>query len=260
MISTIIFNIIISLCMPGNNTESDFLKPEVVFIRGGVFKMGCKDVSITGCDKDELPVHEVMLDDFSIGKYEVTVAQYRDYCEDTKTFMPDPPFWRWQDNHPVVRVSYADAVKYCNWLTSKFGGTWRLPTEAEWEFAARGGLSSENFEYSGGNDWDELAWNKENSGGQPMPVGSKKPNESGLYDMSGNVWEWCQDWYDDQYYQKSPKANPKGPSAGTERIIRGGSWYYMTFRGRVAERDSRIPEKGSLHIGFRVVHIPSKSK
>ncbi|MBC7883861.1 MAG: formylglycine-generating enzyme family protein [Saprospiraceae bacterium] len=229
--------------------------PEVIMVKGGSFKMGCTPEQGYECDPDEKPIHEVQINDFSISKYHITVSQYRYYCKATKKLMPDPPLFRWYEDHPILGVTYDDALQYCNWLGATYGGFWRLPTEAEYEFAARGGILSKNFRYSGSNNCDEVACNKDNSGGQTFPVGSKLPNELGIYDMSGNVWEWCQDWYDGSYYGVSPTSNPKGPSTGSERVVRGGGWYYRFGRCRVADRDGRDPTRNSIHIGFRVVYF-----
>ena len=136
-------------------------------------------------EKDETP-HQVTLSSYSIGKYEVTVGQYKAYCTATGTPMPDAPQWGWNDKHPMVNVNYNDAVAYCNWLGEEYGGDWRLPTEAQWEFAAKGGNNSKGYTLSGGNDLDELAWYANNAGGKTQSVGLKKPNELGIYDMSGN--------------------------------------------------------------------------
>ena len=200
--------------------------------------------------KDETP-HQVTVSSYSIGKYEVTVGQYKAYCTATGTAMPDAPEWGWNDKHPIVNVNYNDAVAYCNWLGEEYGGDWRLPTEAEWEFAARGGNNSKGYTYSGGNDLDELAWYADNAGGKTQTVGRKKSNELGIYDISGNVWEWCKDWYGD--YSSSAQNNPKGPASGFARVLRGGSWNIAATDCRVAYRLSLSPEGRSGSGGFRVL-------
>ena len=144
-------------------------KPEVVFVEGGIFNMGSND----GGD-DEQPVHNVGVNAFRIGKYEVTVGQYKKFCESTGRSMPEAPSWGWNNIHPMVNVSYNDAVAYCNWLGKTYGGNWRLPTEAEWEYAARGGNKSNGYTYSGSNSLEEVAWFKDNSGDQTYRVGRKK--------------------------------------------------------------------------------------
>ncbi|NJO01891.1 MAG: formylglycine-generating enzyme family protein, partial [Bacteroidia bacterium] len=139
-------------------------------------------------------------------------------------------------NHPVIHVSWNDAVAYCQWRSKKEGATWRLPTEAEWEYAARGGNQSRGYRYAGDNDPNAVSWHVENAGHKTHTVGEKRPNELGLYDMSGNVLESCQDWYDKDYYQNSPQANPQGPSDGSYRVFRGGSWGLYPENCRVARR------------------------
>ena len=236
------------------NTEANrlgsLLYPEMVFVVGGSFTMG--DIWGMG-SKNELPTHEVSLKSFKISKTEVTVKQYRQFCLETGRFMPEAPSWGWKDRHPIINVTYNDAVSYCNWLGEKLGGDWRLPTEAEWEYAARGGNKSKGYTYSGSNDLELVAWFDNNAGGQTNNVGRKKPNELGIYDMSGNVWEWCGDWYDDDYYANSPSSNPRGPSLGSDRVLRGGGWYYFASSCRVAFRDDSPPGHLNNDGGFRVV-------
>ena len=223
-------------------------KPEVVFVQGGIFSMG----SNSG-QHDERPVHSVTVSDFSIGKFEVTVGQYKAFCNETGRSMPEAPSWGWQDRHPIVNVTYNDAVAYCNWLGEKFGGDWRLPTEAEWEYAARGGNKSNGYTYSGSNDLESVAWFEDNAGGQTNSVGRKKLNELGIYDMSGNVWEWCRDRYVENYYSNSPSSNPRGPSSGSDRVLRGGSWRINAPYCRVAYRNYGTPDYRNDVYGFRVV-------
>jgi formylglycine-generating enzyme required for sulfatase activity len=156
-------------------------------------------------------------------------------------------------NHPVIHVSWNDAVAYAQWLSRKTGKTWRLPSEAEWEFAAKGGSATT---YSGSNSIDEVAWYSSNSGGKTQPVGQKKPNGYGLYDMTGNVWEWCADWYSSDYYKSSPSSNPQGPNSGSHRVYRGGSWYINAEYCRVANRNGSAPDYRGHDIGFRLVLAP----
>ena len=195
--------------------------------------------------------HSVTVSSFSIGKYEVTVGQYKAYCAATGTAMPYAPEWGWNDKHPMVNISYNEAVAYCNWLGEEYGGDWRLPTEAEWEFAARGGNNSKGYTYSGGNDLDELAWYADNAGGKTQTAGRKKSNELGIYDMSGNVWERCKDWYGD--YSSSAQSNPKGPSSGSRRVLRGGSCGNAATDCRVANRTYCSPGNRYDDSGFRVL-------
>jgi formylglycine-generating enzyme len=233
-------------------------KPEMVFVEGGTFNMGSNDGD---AEEDEMPIHRVTVNSFSIGKHEVTVSQYMTYCKDVGKEMPDMPEWGWRDNYPMVGVSWYDAVTYCDWLSEKFGGNWRLPTEAEWEYAARGGRISKGYRYAGGNDIESVAWFDDNSDGKVSRVGRKRPNELGIYDMSGNVSEWCQDWYDEDYYKNSPSTNPRGPTSKilifveeefTTKVVRGGS-YDDTDYCRLASREFLFPDESQLFTGFRVV-------
>jgi len=221
-------------------------KPTMIAIAGGSFTMG----SSSG-DSDEQPTHKVTVSSFSIGKYEVTVAEYKAFCTEAGRSMPDEPSWGWNDKHPMVKVNFNDANAYCNWLSETTGQNYRLPTEAEWEYAARGGQKSSGYTYSGGNDPEEVGWSSDNAGGQTQTVGRKSPNELGLYDMSGNVWEWCKDWNGE--YTSEAQNNPRGPSSGTTRVLRGGSWYIAAAYCRVASRISYSPENRYFDIGFRVV-------
>ena len=153
-------------------------------------------------------------------------------------------------NQPVVGISWHDAVAYCEWLSKQTGQTYRLPTEAEWEYAARGGKESKGFYYAGSNELDEVGWYNENSEAKTQPVGEKKPNELGLYDMSGNVWEWCQDWYGD--YPQGTLRDPKGPDTGQYRVLRGGSWHYYVSYCRLPLRFHYGPTGRVNGFGFRL--------
>jgi formylglycine-generating enzyme required for sulfatase activity len=220
-------------------------KPELVLVQGGTFTMG------STVKRTEEPPHQVTLADYSIGKYLVTVGQYKKYCTASGTAMPAEAPGFGIDNHPMVNVNYNDAVAYCNWLGETYGGDWRLPTEAQWEFAARGGIKSKNYTYSGSDDLDEVAWYADNAGGKTQTVGRKKPNELGIYDMSGNVWEWCKDWYGN--YSATAQTNPKGPTSGSNRVLRGGSWIYSAAYCRVAYRFYNDPAYRYYYYGFRVM-------
>ena len=200
--------------------------------------------------KNETP-HSVTLSSFSIGKYPVTVGQYKKYCTATGTAMPEAPIWGWNDKHPMVMVNYNDAVTYCNWLGETYSGDWRLPTEAQWEFAARGGTKSNNYTYSGSNDLDEVGWFADNTGYKIQTIGRKKPNELGIYDMSGNVWEWCKDWYG--YYSATAQTNPKGATSSSIRVLRGGSSLETATNCRVAFRNDYDPAIRYAMFSFRVV-------
>jgi len=145
-------------------------------------------------------------------------------------------------------------VAYCKWLSQKTGRQYRLPTEAEWEYAARGGQPGikDDFKYAGSNDIGAVAWYASNSGSKTHPVGEKAKNQLGLYDMSGNVHEWCSDWYASDYYHKSPAKDPKGPGSGSSRVCRGGSWNINVNDCRSANRNLIVPTYRNFSIGFRV--------
>lgn len=194
---------------------------------------------------DEKPVHEVCVDDLYMGKYEVTQKQWQDIMGN------NPSYFKNCDNCPVEQVSWNDIQEYINKLNSKTGKKYRLPTEAEWEYAARSG--GKNEKYSGGNDLDSVAWYSNNSGSKTHPVGQKQPNGLGLYDMSGNVWERVQDWYDSGYYKNSPKNNPRGPDSGRYRALRGGSGNNRPRYARAAVRDRNSPDDRDYYSGFRLV-------
>lgn len=222
-------------------------KPEMVFVEGGTYNMGSEE-------KSEAPIHSVTVNDFSISKYEITVGRYRKFCSETGTQMPKEPKWGWNSNQPIVNVDWKDAVAFCDWLETKYEGNWRLPTEAEWEYAARGGNKSSNYRYSGGNDLGSLGWYKENSNKQPHEVGQKNPNELGLHDMNGNAREWCQDYYSEQYYAVSESDNPTGPEQGSFHSMRGGSWYTPSEFTTISSRSIRLmPGHPDYSMGFRVV-------
>jgi formylglycine-generating enzyme required for sulfatase activity len=236
--------------------EIKAIVPEMVLVEAGSFQMGS-----AGGRSDEQPVHEVRITrPFYIGKYEVTFAEYDRFCEDTGARRPNDRGWG-RGQQPVVNVDWYDVVAYCNWLSEKEGLTpcysgkgkvtqcdfsangYRLPTEAEWEYAARGGHLSRGYAYAGGDDPDAVAWYDANSGGLTQPVGQKQPNELGLYDMSGNMYEWCWDWYGGTYYASSSVDDPKGPPPeksltprGPNKVRRSGSWREAEEFLRVAFR------------------------
>jgi len=220
--------------------------PELIKVQGGTFTMG-------GTAEDEKPTHTVTVSSFSMGKYEVTVAEYKAFCIANGRSMPDAFSWGWNDKHPMVYVSFNAANAYCNWLSETTGKNYRLPTEAEWEYAARGGNKSRGYTYAGSDDLDEAGWFRDNAGQQTQARGRKKANELGLYDMSGNAWEWCEDWYSDTYYSSSPSTNPKGPSSGSDRVLRGGSWDDTADNCGVGYRHRFSPYFRNSDIGFRVV-------
>ncbi|MGE4299015.1 MAG: formylglycine-generating enzyme family protein [Desulfovibrionaceae bacterium] len=213
-----------------------------VWVPGGCFQMG-SPTSERYRDGDEGPVHEVCVDGFWLGKYEVTQAEW------TKVMGNNPSHFK-GDRNPVEKVSWNDAQEFIRRLNGKGNGGFRLPTEAEWEYAARSGGKAQT--YSGGEDLTRVAWYDGNSGGQTHPVGGKAPNGMGLYDMSGNVWEWCQDWLSSSYYASSPRSNPTGPDMGSGRVNRGGSWCSEPSYARSANRYGFWPDIAYNDCGFRL--------
>ena len=262
--------------------EKTFKEPvtgmEFVLAKGGCFQMGdtfgdgdgvfffsdthrAQMGSTFGDGSAEKPVHEVCVNDFYIGKYEVTQKQWQDVMGD------NPSYFRNCGDCPVANISWNDTEEFINKLNQKNAGAgspnagtglkpapafgaFRLPTEAEWEYAARSG--GKNEKYAGGNDIDSIAWYSSNSGSKTHPVGQKQPNGLGIYDMSGNVWEWVQDWYDENYYKNSPKDNPKGANGSAYRILRGGSWFSIPLNLRTAKRSRLEPADRISDHGFRL--------
>jgi sulfatase modifying factor 1 len=255
--------------------------PELALVPGGEFLMGSVDA-----EEDERPVHRVHLDDFYLGAQPVTNAEYGRFVRATghrapavyelpivvtvggaereRTFRQtgapyvwtdfDPP--RGQSDHPVTLVRYDDAVAYCAWLSTETGRPFRLPTEAEWEKAARGGAESKRYPWG-----DRLDRNMANFLDDPAlrsthgtsPCRQYPPNAFGLYDMAGNVWEWVHDWYDPSYYATSPEGNPPGPSHGSMRLVRGGGWLVADVRMLSCSHRHKVPpDTYSYAIGFRV--------
>jgi len=215
-------------------------EPEMIFVEGGTFQMG----SSSG-ESDEKPVHSVTLSGFNIGKYEVTQAQWN------AVMGSNPSNFSGCDNCPVENVSWNDVQQYITKLNSQTGRNYRLPTEAEWEFSARGGKSSKGFIYSGSNDLNAVAWSSNNSGSKTHAAGGKQANELGIYDMTGNVWEWCSDWYGT--YNSYSETNPTGASSGQSRVLRGGSWLCNADYCRAADRFRINPDGRYYRDGFRLV-------
>lgn len=219
---------------------------KMITIEGGTFYMGATNEQGKDAGDSETPAHKVTVSSFSISETPITVFQYKEFCNKTGRKMPKAPTWGWIDNHPIVNVSWFDANEFAQWMGC------RLPTEAEWEFAARGGNLSKHFKYSGGNVPDEIGWFAENTAlSGTRPVGLKKPNELGIYDMSGNVYEWCTNWKYD--YTDDDKNNPTGPIDGLIKASKGGSWHSCSKNIRVSNRDDDPPEFYSHNVGFRIV-------
>jgi formylglycine-generating enzyme required for sulfatase activity len=216
-----------------------------IHVEGGTFSMGSDKGS------DEKPIHTVSVNSFYIGATEVTFDQYDMFCKTTGREKPNDEGWG-RGKRPVINVSWNDAVAYCQWASEMAGTEIRLPTEAEWEYAARGGSKSRGFDYSGSSNVGEVAWYSGNSGGKTHEAATKQANELGIYDMSGNVWEWCADWYNENYYSQSPTSNPTGPNSGASRVLRGGSWFNgVDLYCRVASRYCGTPGNRNYNYGFR---------
>ncbi len=225
--------------------------PEMIKVEGGSFTMGSEEIR-NPQDTNATPLHPVSVKGFQIAKTETTVAQWRAYCSATSTRMPVEPAWGWIDNHPIINVSWDEAVAYCQWLSDQTKKKYRLPTEAEWEYAARGGNKSKGFLFAGGQAVYMYGWFEENSGATTQPVAKKRPNELGLFDMSGNAWEWCHDWWG--AYQSKKETNPQGPDGeGYFKVLRGGSWNYGFNDCRAGIRDFFSPDGRHNDFGFRVV-------
>ena len=244
-------------------------------------------------DVDEKPAHEVTLSSFYICEHELTVGEYQLFCKATGKKMPEPPnqewmeshtdtkkfypsaaksWWGWDKQFPMHYVTWEDAIEYCNWLSEKEGlekcytknsdfgwdtnlkkNGYRLPTEAEWEYAARGGNKSKNYRFSGSNNVADVGCIDITTGQKgPCKIKSKKPNELGIYDMCGNVWEWCSDYYSSNYYGKSPKKNPFFSVSQPYRVLRGGSWHYQEAYATVTSRDGPEPGFTNYNYGFRL--------
>ncbi len=257
--------------------------PEMVLVEGGQFAMG---------SEEEKPIHDVKLNSFRIARTPATFWQFGLFCTATgRKVQQHSPSWGIFGDNPLVYVNWYDAVEYANWLSAQLNvrevytidkdrkdpnneneyddikwsvkPNWdapgfRLPTEAEWEYAARGGPGSKGFEFAGSNNLDEVGWYSQNcemNGVQrTRPVQRKQPNELGLYDMSGNVWEWCWDWFED--YSPEPMDNPRGPERGSRRVDRGGSWLGGAGFCRTAYRYAIHADNRHVSQGFRLVCVP----
>ena len=224
---------------------------EMVAVAGGTFTMGGTSEQGSDVYDNELPTHNVTLSSFHLGKYEVTQALWQ-------AVMGSNPSYFSGNDQPVERVSWNDCQEFITQLnqlcSSQLNGKqFTLPTEAQWEYAARGGNQSMHYKYSGSNSIDDVAWYTSNSGSKTHQVGTKSPNELGIYDMSGNVWEWCQDWYGS--YSSGSQTNPTGPSSGSGRVNRGGSWNFNAKYCRVSHRYNSNPVNRSRDLGFRLALV-----
>ena len=218
----------------------------MIFVEGGSFLMGSYSTD-SEASISETPQHEVRLGSFYMGETLVTQALWESVIGKNRSC--------WQnDSLPVEMVSWEDCQTFIKQLNKMTGKNFRLPTEAEWEYAARGGNKSLGNRFAGSDDVYAVAWFDKNSNKRTQPVMQKESNELGLYDMSGNLWEWCQDWYGD--YSSSTAENPYGPSTGSARVLRGGSWAYDEKLCRVVRRIKSSPDHRDNTIGFRLVLVP----
>ena len=246
-----------------------FKEPIMVKVEGGTFMMGSNTI-----DNDERPAHKITVDDFSIGKYEVTYAEFLRFVNATEYIteaqLSDEvrikkgyekrnyvePFLdvKASDSlRPVGNINWFDAQAYIKWLNDMTGKNYRLPTEAEWEYAARGGNNSKGHFYVGGDKLEEVAYYYSNAENRSHTVGGKLANELGIHDLAGNVREWCSDWYGEYYYKESPELNPTGPDLGRQRVLRGGSWVSEYNRMRLTFRNYDFPFNSHNDYGFRLV-------
>ena len=226
------------------------IEAKMIKVEGGSFNMGCTNEKDSDCYYWEKPAHTIKVGSFYIGKFPVTQKEWEAVVGNKPWFSKDCA------ECPVENVSWFDAQVFINMLNQLTGKYYRLPTEAEWEFAAKGGNKSKGYKYAGSDNAATVAWYDKNSGKLTHPVGQKQPNELGLYDMSGNVWQWCADWFDDKYYSSSPTDNPTGPANGPGRdfyrTCRGGSWWSEMNNARVTNRDRYPPDARDDDVGLRL--------
>jgi len=224
---------------------------KMIYVEGGRFEMGATTEQGGDACGDEKPAHWVELDDYYIGETVVTQELWQAVMGN------NPSVFTGDGTLPVDSVPFFDAQTFIRELNGMTGKKFGLPTEAQWEYAARGGGKSKGYKYSGSDTIGEVAWYDGNSGRKTHPVKGRKANELGLYDMSGNVLEWCQDWYGEDYYSESPTSNPKGPYKGTHRVLRGGDWSYYAESCRVSRRHGYVPyDDIDIDCGFRLVLCP----
>ena len=270
--------IFILCCSVARNIRED---QDMVLVQGGTYTMGCPVSQKSTCGLNLKPSQQVTLKSFKMSRYLVTVSRFEAFINATQyktvaekegksTFWngkdwTNAPGLNWRHNaagkpysedekkkFPVINVSYNDAKEYCRWLSAETGKSYRLPTEAEWEYAARGGNKSRGYRYAGSDIIDSVAWFSLNGNGTTHPVGLKRPNELGLYDMTGNVWDWCNDWFG-RDYKTTPVENPQGPLSGNSRALRGGSWRNYDEYSLPLISVGNVPDYRGNFIGFRVV-------
>ena len=239
----LIMTILAVITLSAQNPTRNILDIPMVVVAGGTFEMGGIETYGEQCYPDEFPKHTVTVDDYYIGQFEVTQELY-------KFVMGYNPSHFVGDSLPVDNISWVDAKTFIHELNKMTGKQYRLPTEAEWEFAARGGRWSQDLNYSGSDDLNAVGWCDGNSGRRTHAVGTKAPNELDIYDMCGNVYEWCQDRY--AIYKADPQTNPQGPDFGKARVMRGGSWRSEARNCRNTYRSSEDYEARILNCGLRL--------
>jgi len=260
------FKIYISILILMFSISGYSQKSKLVIVEGGTFDMG----SVNANYPDEAPVHKVTVSTFYMAKYEVLYEDFSSFC----TFAGFN-YATSDKGFPAVNVTWENAIMYCNWLSGNEGlehvyaitregdkflvkcnftaNGYRLPTEAEWEYAAKGGIRNKGFNFSGSNSPANVAWFNETAKGLPQKLGELEPNEIGLYDMSGNVAEWCWDNYSVDYYKKSPALNPTGPETSLTKVIKGGNRKNLSDLVKVSRRFYLTPKEKDLYTGFRIV-------
>lgn len=253
---------------PQTMSQADFtenasdINMKMVWVEGGQFMMGCTEEQGGDCHENEKNVHQVKIDGYWIGMCEVTQSQWKAIIGSSiyqqKSKAGGNNLSGVGPDNPMYYVSWDEAMEFCRLLSQQTGKTYTLPTEAQWEYAARGGHKADGTRYAGSSMVEVVSWYRNNSGNGTNPVAKKRPNGLGLYDMSGNVWEWCKDWYDNDYADVS--SHQGGPSTGTGRVFRGGSWFDSAECCRVPNRNYFTPSYSSNYIGFRVVCIPQTNK
>ncbi len=232
---------------------------DMVYVKGGTFRMGATEEQGSDAYSNEKPVHSVTLSDYYIGRCEVTQGLWEAVMgttleEQRDKVDKDRSLYGQGSDYPIYYVNWEEAQAFVKKLSAWTGKNYVLPTEAQWEYAARGGAKSKGYKYSGSNEIDDVAWYEENSGESTHPVGIKAANELGIYDMSGNVWEWCSDWFGE--YTDVVQTDLTAPVSGSFRVCRGGSWHNDAGICRVSFRDGYYPSGRSYDLGFRVALFP----
>ena len=254
--------------------------PEMVKIDGVSFMIVASKTD-QQAEKDEKPERKVAVNTFYMSKFEVTVSDWKEYTKSNGLKMPEKQAWGWNNDFPITNVTWEQAVDFCNWLSKKHGyneayskvgpryvcnfesNGYRLPTEAEWEFAAHGGKKGKGYRYAGSNDLDLISWNVNNSEARPHAYGTKYANELGIFDLNGNVWEWCWDIYDENHFRAVKSGmvqdeKAQGPARGEKRIVKGGSWDSKPSFCRITNKVATLPGKTHEFYGLRVVQTTTK--